>query len=315
MASKIPVFVIAGPTAVGKTDLAIAIAEWVNGEIISADSVQVYRKLDIGSAKASHTMQEKIPHHGLDLVDPADAFTVRDYQKYAQAAIMDIYQRGKLPIITGGTGLWIRAVLKNFPFPEEREDFLGYRDYLIALGERYGWRALREMLAMVDGVSAQKIHPNDQRRTIRALEVYWKTGHQLPRDAAPSPYAYQFWILTRPLMILHDRIERRINAMLSEGLEKEVRELLLARTPVHSQSLRSIGYREMVEWLRGLVTEVERNQLMIIHTRQYAKRQLTWFRAEKDAHWLDLEAVGHQRALEVLQTSAHHLIGRTLDCQ
>lgn len=289
--------VIAGPTAVGKTAIGLAVAQALEGEIISADSQAVYRGLDIGTAKASLSDRERTPHHGIDLADPGSAFSVADFQNAMTQAIADIQRRDRLPIIVGGTGLWIRALVRGFHLPEEGRPS-PLRGRLTRLGEQEGYDSLRRQLRVVDPDSYQAIGANDHRRLVRALEVFMTTGRVMIRhQSETSGFPVVYWVLTRSIQELRQRIQQRTERMIHEGLTDEVHELLRAGVSPHAQSLTAIGYRETVEWLYGRLTAVERDALITRHTNQLAKRQLTWFRAEKNARWLDLSAWPEEAAI------------------
>lgn len=297
------ILVIAGPTAVGKTAISMAVAQALDGEIISADSQAVYRGLDIGTAKASLDDRKRIPHHGIDLVDPQYSFSVADFQTAMTQAMVEIQRRGRLPIIVGGTGLWIRALVRGFHLPDEaRPNPL--RGQLTSLGEREGYDSLRRQLRVVDPDSYHAIAANDHRRLVRALEVFITTGRVMVRhqpETSGLPVVY--WVLTRSIQELRQRIHERTDAMIHGGLADEVHNLLNAGVPPHAQSLGSIGYRETVEWLYGRLTAAERDALITRHTNQLAKRQLTWFRAEKKARWLDLSAWPEESAIQKIVES------------
>lgn len=296
-ADKIPVLVIAGPTCAGKSHLAILIAQALGGEIISADSAQVYRGLDIGTAKTRPAEMGGVPHHLLDVADPRDSFSVATYQTLADQAIADIWARGHLPILVGGTGLWIRAVLQEYPFPPE-DAVHPYRTILQQQAQQVGWTALRRQLRVVDPVSYHKIHPEDHRRLVRALEVWREWGRRLPRNSGGSRYQISYWALTHPVGILHARIHRRVETMLAQGLIAEVGALLQSGVSPAAQSLTAIGYREVVAWYQGRLSNQELPHLIQRHTEFYAKRQITWFRSEKSAHWLDLSAWHEAEAVD-----------------
>ncbi len=299
----IPVIVIAGPTAVGKTELAVQVAEALNGEILSADSASVYRGLDIGSAKPNPAERQRVRHHLIDVVDPTEPFSVADFKRLAEDAVRDIVARGKTPVITGGTGLWIRALVRDFQLPPEAGQ-TPLREALLKLGEKDSFASLRRQLRVVDPESFGAIQANDHRRLVRALEVFFVTGHRLVRTPSQkTPYKTQYWVLTRTVSELHQRILARVQAMLAEGLTDEVGRLLRAGVSPNAQALSSIGYREMVAWYYGLLTADERDQLTVRHTQLFAKRQLTWFRSEKDARWLDLTAWPMEKAVDkIVQT-------------
>ncbi|MCL5116723.1 MAG: tRNA (adenosine(37)-N6)-dimethylallyltransferase MiaA [Firmicutes bacterium] len=286
----LPLLVIAGPTAVGKTELSLRVAEALDGEIVSADSAAVYRGMDIGAAKVSLMDRKRVPHHLIDVVDARETFSVADFQRLASVAVREVLGRGRLPILVGGTGLWIRALIRDYRLPAEAGR-TPIRARLESVGERDGFAALRRQLRVVDPDSYQAIQPNDHRRLVRALEVFQATGNRLQRATDhPSPYRPVYWVLTRSIAELHQRIEERTQTMMSQGLVEEVSRLLEHGVPPRSQSLMSIGYRETMDWFYGLLTTEERDRLIVRHTQQYAKRQLTWFRSEKDARWLDLSA-------------------------
>ncbi|MCL5972392.1 MAG: tRNA (adenosine(37)-N6)-dimethylallyltransferase MiaA [Firmicutes bacterium] len=304
-----PLLVLAGPTAVGKTDLSIALAKRINAEIISADSVQIYRGLNIGSAKVPLMQRQEVRHHLIDVVEPAQSFSVADYQILASSAIEDVWRRGHFPLLVGGTGLWIRALTQSYPFPKEATQERNLREHLERMGEHYGWEGLRRQLRLVDPESWEHIHANDHRRMIRALEVFLTTHRRLPRNTGrPSRYQTRYWVLTRPLWELQERIQQRVEAMLAEGFEEEVRELLRQGLSPKAQSMGSIGYRDMVDWFWGKCTRRERDTLIIKHTRAYAKRQLTWWRSEPEARWLDLSVWSSDEILSRLELSARELI-------
>ena len=306
---RIPVMVLTGPTAVGKTALSLALAHRVGAEIVSADSVQIYKHLDIGSAKISTADREGVPHHMIDIIEPTEAFSVNDYATRARQVIQEIWQRGHLPLVVGGTGLWIRAAVAGYEFPSRPDNPLITREELERRASQYGWDSLRRQLSLVDPESWERIDPNDHRRLIRALEVYLTTNRRMARThTGPSPYRSAYWVLTRPSAELSTRIQERVQAMLNQGFEAEVLGLLQSGIAPRSQSLGAIGYRDMVDWYSGKSTSLERNALIVRHTRAYAKRQLTWWRAERTAHWLDLSAWTPQDALNELVKSAQNLI-------
>lgn len=308
----IPLLVIAGPTAVGKSALAIRVAKAIGGEIISADSASVYRGLDVGSAKVSPCQKQGVTHYGIDVVGPGDSFSVREFQNLAFEAINEIRARQHIPMLVGGTGLWIRSVIRDFRLPDEATPG-PLRQHLQSVVQEWGLASLRRQLRIVDPASYEAISPTDERRIVRALEVFFSTGHPLVRSQPPSTkYHTLYWVLTRSIAQLHQRIDERVAEMLKAGLVDEVQELLKQGVPRRSQGLSAIGYRETVEWLYGLLTESERNQLIVRHTRQFAKRQLTWFRSEKDARWLDLSVWTDDEATAKIIESVHRLAAKDL---
>jgi len=286
-----PVLVLVGPTAVGKTALSIGIAERWNAEIISGDSMQVYRGMDIGTAKASPEERARVRHHLIDIVDPDEPFSVSDYQRLAREAIADIAGRGKLPFVVGGTGLYIEAALYDFRFtpagvnPDLREE-------LRRLAETEGPEALHARLAERDPETARRLHPNDVKRVIRALEIQAATGIPLSRHLAGHSRrpVYDLCIigLTMDRQTLYKRIEQRVDQMLEKGLVDEVRALLERGCTREMVSMQALGYKEIAEHLEGLCTLEEAVERMKRGTRRYAKRQLSWFRHMNGVHWVDV---------------------------
>lgn len=283
---KTPVVVIVGPTAVGKTKTGIELAKAFDGEIVSGDSVQVYRGMDIGSAKVTKVEAEGIPHHLIDICDPDDAMSVAMFQQLARAAIDDIYARGKLPIIVGGTGLYVRSILYDYEFVERPVDE-ALRADLERMAEVEGREALHQRLVQLDPERAATIHPNNVRRVVRALEVAMQ-GDTQTTDSAPSEhYDYRLFVLHADREILYDRINQRVDAMMEAGLVEEV-ERLLAHGYRDTQAMRAIGYKEMIPYIDGNISKEKATELLKQHTRQFAKRQLTWFRHQFDGIWVDM---------------------------
>ncbi|WP_215141352.1 tRNA (adenosine(37)-N6)-dimethylallyltransferase MiaA [Exiguobacterium qingdaonense] len=283
---KTPVVVIVGPTAVGKTKTGIELAKAFDGEIVSGDSVQVYRGMDIGSAKVTTEEAEGIPHHLIDICDPDDAMSVAMFQQLARAAIDDIYARGKLPIIVGGTGLYIRSILYDYEFVERPVDE-GLRADLERMAEVEGREALYQKLVQLDPSRAETIHPNNVRRVVRALEVAMQ-GDTQTMDSAPSEhYDYRLFVLHADRELLYDRINQRVDAMMEAGLVEEV-ERLLTKGYRDSQAMRAIGYKEIIPFVDGNISKEQATDLLKQHTRQFAKRQLTWFRHQFDGIWVDM---------------------------
>jgi len=282
--------VIVGPTASGKSALALRLAQQLGAEIVNADSMQVYRGMDIGTAKPSPEERAQVPHHLLDVADPDRLFSAADFAEAADAAIADITARGKRAIVVGGTGLYIRALLKGLV-----DSPSGAGEIRAALQEeaaRVGNEAMLEQLRQVDPDAAARMHPNNLVRIIRALEVYRMTGIPLSRYQQEHDFGGERY---RTLQIgikvdraeLYRRIECRVDAMVANGLEGEVRQLLAAGWDRELKAMRSIGYKEMVAWLTGECTQDEAVALIKRDTRRYAKRQLTWFNAERDIIWLE----------------------------
>ena len=290
MSEKPAVIVLTGPTAVGKTALSLRLAETLDGEIVGADSMQVYRGMDVGTAKASAKERARVPHHMIDVADPARDFSVAEYVPMAEAALRGILARGRLPLICGGTDFYIQALLKGLDFSEERES--GLRRQLQERMEREGPEALHRELAKIDPAAAAAIHPNNRKRVIRALEYHRETGQRISdlnqaQQEQESPYRVLYLVLDLPRETLYRRIEERVDQMFAQGLEEEVRALLAQGVPAGSTAMQALGYKEMLDFLEGRCTREEAADRIKLGSRHYAKRQLTWFRREKDAVWLD----------------------------
>lgn len=288
---KKPLIILTGPTAVGKTDLSIALAKAVNGAIISADSMQVYRHMDIGSAKIKPEEQQGVPHYLIDALEPWEEFHVVRFQEMAQAAMTEIYAQGKLPIITGGTGFYIQALLYGIDFTEEEQD-PAYRRSLERLAQEKGASYLHELLLKVDEKSAQDIHENNIKREIRALEYHHLTGqkiseHNEAERQKESPYAFCYFVLNDERARLYQRIEQRVDQMLQEGLVEEVKSLKVMGCTRDMVSMQGLGYKEILDYLDGQISLDEAVYLIKRDTRHFAKRQLTWFRRERDVIWLN----------------------------
>lgn len=290
---KRPLLVLTGPTAVGKTKLSLALARAVGGEIISADSVQVYRHMDIGSAKIKKEEMQGIPHHLIDVLDPTEDFHIVMFQKMAKEAMAGIYSRGHIPILTGGTGFYIQAVTKDIDFTNaEQED--GYRKELENMAIARGSESLHRMLEEVDPKSAKEIHPNNVKRVIRALEFYHQngtpiSGHNEVQRQQISPYNLAYFVLNAPRPLLYERIEKRVDEMLSEGLVEEVQKLRNMGCCQGMVSMQGLGYKEILSYLEGDCSLEEAVYILKRDTRHFAKRQLTWFRREPEVIWLDKE--------------------------
>jgi len=283
-----PLLVVAGPTAVGKTAVAVAAAGRLDAEIVSADSRTVYRGLEIGTAKPSRADRAAAPYHLVDVAAPDDVFTVADYQRLARAAIVEIRSRGRVPILLGGTGLYIRAVVDGLAIPAVAPDW-PLRRHLEDEERMGGAGTLHRRLADVDPAAASAIHPRNLRRIIRALEVYQRTGTRLsaPGDAAPEA-APVMVALTMDRARLYERIDRRIDEMLAAGLVDEVRRLLDAGYTPSLPALQGLGYKELVPHVRGEIGLADAVARLRLNTRRYAKRQWTWFRADPRYRWIDV---------------------------
>ncbi len=286
-----PLIILTGPTAVGKTSLSIGLAKALDGEIISADSMQVYRGMDIGTAKISPDQMQGIPHHLIDILEPWEEFHVADFQKYCKEAMADIYARGKCPIIVGGTGFYIQSVLYDIDFSQTEAD-IAFREEMERLAGEEGAAALHERLRAVDEASAQAIHPNNVKRVIRALEYYRQTGermseHNQAQQGKASPYQFCYYVLRLPREILYQRINERVDDMERAGLTGEVERLLAQGCHRKMVSMQGLGYKEIIDALEGRDTLEHAYERIKQETRHFAKRQFTWFRREREVTWID----------------------------
>lgn len=288
---KLPIIILSGPTAVGKTSLSIELAKRINGAIVSADSMQVYKYMDIGSAKIMPSEMEGIPHYLIDEIDPADEFNIVVFQKKAKEALKKIYENGQIPIITGGTGFYIQALLYDIDFNNQdcNEEF---RDQLEEIAKVKGNVHLHQMLSEVDPVSAEKIHANNVKRVIRALEFYHLSGkpiseHNEIEKQKESPYNFAYFVLTDDRKNLYHRIDMRVDSMLQQGLLDEVQQLKNMGYHRDMVSMQGLGYKEILDYLDGKYTLEEAIYILKRETRHFAKRQLTWFRRERDVIWFD----------------------------
>ena len=289
--SALPVIAIMGPTASGKTGLALDIAAKVDSEVISVDSALVYKGMDIGTAKPSQDEQAGVVHHLIDIIDPAESYSVSQFVNDTNALIGDILSRGKVPILAGGTMMYFNALINGIsPLPKSDEKI---RDEITQQAQRLGWSKLHDELRGVDPISGERIHPNDPQRITRALEVYRSTGktltHWQQQEGEKCPYNIaQFAIAPADRAVLHERIATRFDMMLEQGFEKEVVKLY-ERSDLHEDlpSIRSVGYRQMWQYLDGQLSYAEMRERGIIATRQLAKRQLTWLRGWEQVTWLD----------------------------
>ena len=290
---KKPLIILTGPTAVGKTELSIELAKAVNGEILSADSMQVYRGMDIGTAKIKKEEMQGIPHYMIDELDPDEEFNVYIFQEKIRRYMTDIYDRGKIPILTGGTGFYIQAVVRDIDFTENEAS--PYRAELEALAEEKGSTWLHEELRKVDPESAEAIHENNVKRVIRALEFYRLTGkkiseHNEEQKERQSPYHFAYFVLNDEREHLYRRIEQRIDQMLEQGLVDEVKKLKSMGCHQDMVSMKGLGYKEILDYLDGITTLPEAVEILKRDTRHFAKRQITWFKRERDVIWVDKDA-------------------------
>ena len=298
---KPPVIVLAGPTAVGKTGLSLQLARRLNAEIVSADSMQVYRGMDIGTAKASPAERSLIPHHMIDEADPSEDFSIARYVSLAREKIRKIHEKGKLPLIVGGTGFYIQALLKDLDFEGENVS-AERREKYRQLAESEGPAALHRLLRQADPVSAEAIHPNNVKRVIRALEYFEENGEPISvlnrsQEEQESPYRVLYLVLDLPRQELYRRIEKRVDQMMEEGLVEETRRLLEKGIPEDATAMQSIGYKELADYLKGSGSKEEAADRIKLASRHYAKRQLTWFRREKEAVWIRKNEFRNEDAL------------------
>ena len=319
-----PMIVLSGPTAVGKTRLSIALAKAVEGEILSADSMQVYRYMDIGSAKITKEEMQGIPHHMIDILDPWEEFSVAVFKDRCQECLSGIYARGHIPIVTGGTGFYVQALLRDIDFSgsgrqeqeagenpgqggdagkQKPEDPAGnlqqsYRSYLEALAEEKGTVYLHEMLTKVDPASGTAIHPNNKKRVIRALEYFYLTGepisfHNEREREKPPAYNACYFVLNDLRERLYERIDKRVDQMLEKGLVAEVARLREMGCHKGMVSMQGLGYKEILAYLEGETTLEKAVEILKRDTRRFAKRQLTWFRRERDVIWVNKNEFGY----------------------
>ena len=289
-----PLVVLTGPTAVGKTDLSIALAKRIDGAIISADSMQVYKYMDIGSAKIMPDEMQGIPHYLVDELRPDEEFNIVRFQKMAKAALHKIYADGQIPILVGGTGFYIQSLLYDIDFTAEKED-TSYREALTAFAKENGNHALHEKLKEIDPVSYETIHENNVKRVIRALEFYHLSGypissHNEKERKKSSPYRSAYFVLTDERTHLYKRIDKRVDLMIEAGLVGEVQKLKEMGMKKDMVSMQGLGYKEIFDYLAGRTTLEEAIYIIKRETRHFAKRQLTWFRRERDVIWFDKSA-------------------------
>ena len=309
MGEQAPLVVVVGPTAAGKSELAIAVAEWFDGEVISADALQIYRGLDIGTGKIGADAARSVRHHAIDIADPDEQYTAGRYARQAAASIVDIRSRRRLPVIAGGSGFYIRALIEGLaPLPEHDER---WRSALGRLEKRRGLRRLFAILRALDPDWAQAVGPSDRQRILRGLEVTLRLGVPmsiaLERQGSSGPQLDAVWVgVSRPRPQLNERIEQRVDEMLAAGWLDEVRSLLDRGYTATSPAMRAIGYRQLVAHLAGDITLDEARESIVRSTRQYAKRQMTWFRHQSPAVFFELEDDGEAvRAGVHAQIRAH----------
>lgn len=288
---KIPVLVIAGPTASGKTALAVELAKKYNGEVVSADSMQIYKRMDIGTAKPDKAEMAGVVHHMIDIAEPEDSFSVADYVDMAHKVIADIVSRKKLPIVAGGTGLYINSLIDDADFSKAPSND-AIKDELYELFEKEGAEPLLEMLKEVDPVSYERIHPNNIKRVIRAIEFYRTNKRPISEQSdenqkKDSRYNPLMLMINPKREVLYERIEKRVDIMIERGLIDEVKRLSAEGLTKKNQSMQGIGYKEVLEYLNGFMTMSEMIRILKRNSRRYAKRQFTWFK--RDPRMINIE--------------------------
>ena len=307
----IPLIVITGPTACGKTPTAVALAKKIKGEIVSADSMQIYKGMDIGTAKPTMAERDGIPHHMLDIEDPKKDFSAAVFQQMARGAIEDIYSRGKIPILVGGTGFYIAGVVYENALTSEEDDNANSRELIIReelmkQAAQKGGGALHNRLKIVDPQSAVGIHPNNVKRVVRAL-AYYEANHKpisAYKRGRDLRYGTLFIVLNRDRGSLYETINRRVEVMINQGLIQEVEKLLAAGVGDKATAMQALGYKEIVPYLKGACSLEEAVKAIKQGSRRYAKRQLTWFRHQLDGHWLSMDDKTPEEAAEVIKELA-----------
>ena len=298
MNKKIPLIVLVGPTAVGKTDISIKLAKKLNGEIISADSMQIYKYMDIGTAKVKEGEKQGIPHYLIDIVYPDEDFTVSNYKDLANEHIKDINSRSKLPIVVGGTGLYINSLVYKLSFTQVVPN-TEFREVYNKIADEYGNAKIYEELKKIDPISANRININDRKRIIRALEIYHETGKPMSeynKDFRKYNDDYHIILigLTMERNMLYERINVRVDNMIEEGLINEVEELMKIGYNRQLNSMQALGYKEIISYLYGEISLDEAIELIKRNSRKYAKRQLTWFRRDNRIKWIDTNSFSNK---------------------
>jgi tRNA dimethylallyltransferase len=290
--------ILAGPTAVGKTSISIELAKRLNGEVISADSMQIYKHMDIGSAKIMKEEMQGIPHHLIDFIEPYENFSAAEYKKYAEETIDKIHERKHMPILAGGTGLYINSLIYNYSFTKANRDDV-YRDLLMEQAATLGKEYVHGLLKAVDIESYSRLYPNDLKRVIRALEVYKLTGNTISQhieneDIYNIPYKIYYFVLTMDREKLYDRINMRVDKMIEKGLVEEVIKLKDMGYNSDMQAMKGIGYKEILFYLDGKIALEEAINMIKQGSRNYAKRQLTWFRKDNRINWIDKDEFSNE---------------------
>ncbi len=284
-------YIIAGPTAVGKSDLGVELALRIGGEVISADSMQVYRHMDIGTAKITPHEMRGVRHHMIDIIEPTEPYHVYDFKIRAKKACEEIYSRGHIPIVVGGTGFYIQALLYDIDFSEKGKDD-AIRTELLTVADTQGPEALHDILKRLDPDTAATLHPNNVKRVIRAIEYARQNSdtiyeHNEKMRNRISPYDFKYFVLNDDRQAVYERIDRRVDVMIKEGLEDEVRSLVSMGCTSDMTSMQGIGYKQMLMYINGEIDLAEAIRLIKRDSRHYAKRQLTWFNRERDLVWID----------------------------
>lgn len=305
--------ILTGPTAVGKTAISIELAKRLNAEIISADSMQIYKKMNIGTAKISKEEMDGVRHYMIDELLPDQPFNVVLFQKMAKTYMEEIYQKGKIPLIVGGTGFYIQSIIKDIDFEETNED-TAFRNELESIAENEGSQVLYERLKKIDPASAEKIHANNTKRVIRALEYYHLTGkkiseHNEEESKKTSPYDFYYFTLTDQREKLYRQIDRRVDQMIEAGLIDEVRSLYSEGYSKDLVSMQGLGYKEIYAYLNGLCTLEEAVYQIKRETRHFAKRQLTWFKREDEVIWVDKQSFAYNEE-KILDYILHKIAER-----
>lgn len=290
MQEKPKVIVICGPTASGKTALSIELAKKINGEIVSADSMQIYKEMNIGSAKPTKEERQGIKHYMIDSVSPNERYSVAEYKKQAEQAIEEILQKGKIPIVVGGTGLYVNSLIYGIEYPDTKIDE-AYRKQLEEIAQKEGLQKLYEQAKKIDPQAMQAISPNDKKRIIRVLEIYKETGKtktEQERESRKNEVKYDYFVfaINMERERLYERINKRVDIMLEQGLIQEVQNII-SKYSQYPTAMQALGYKEIKEYLEGKISKEEAIEKIKQETRHYAKRQLTWFRKNKETIWLD----------------------------
>ena len=308
-----PLLIVAGPTATGKSAAAVELAIRMNGAVISADSMQVYKGMDIGSAKVTAEEMRGVPHYLIDCIEPSESWNVVRFQSMAREAMRQIADEGRLPILCGGTGFYIQALLYDIDFTQMEEN-TQLRSSLAKIAAENGPEALHAMLAEKDPASAAAIHPSNVKRVIRALEFAGETGqsiaaHNIAQREKEAAYDAVFFVLTMDRGRLYERIDRRVDLMMESGLLEEVEGLRRKGIPRDSTSMQGIGYKQLYGYLEGEYSLEEAVRLIKRDTRHFAKRQLTWFRRESDVHWVDVGSFSSPNKMwDYMQHTAEELL-------